>query len=262
MTADAASLSRRLLEAERSGEPIAPFDPSEGGGVDDAYAVQAMSVRAWIAQGRRLVGRKVGLTNPKVQVQLGVDRPDFGVLFDDMRFDSGDVVPTGRVLQPRIEAEMAFVLSGDLTDPDMTVEDVAAAVAGVRPSLEIVGSRIRDWKITIFDTIADNASSGAFVIGERTVPLADVDLQGASMCMVRTRDGEEQVVSEGVGADCLGSPLLAARWLAVELARRGDPLHAGDIVLTGALGPMVPVQPGDVFEATIAGLGSVTITFA
>ena len=259
-TVDIAALSARLLTAEADHVPIPPisaaFDP---GDIDAAYAIQSASLQVWRDAGRRIVGRKIGLTNPRVQQQLGVDQPDFGVLFDDMGYSSGDVVPFRRVLQPRIEAEMAFVLGGDLIDPNPSADEVASAVACVRPALEIVGSRIQDWKITIVDTIADNASSGAFVLGAATRAISDIDLIAATMTMRRSRVGASfEEVSTGVGADCLGSPLIAATWLAAELVRRGSPLRAGDVVLTGALGPMVA---GDQFAAHIDGLGDVQITF-
>ena len=256
-------LARRLVDADDTGVSIAPIRDAVGtGNVDAAYAIQSACVRTWISRGRVVVGRKIGLTNPVVQRQLGVDRPDFGMLFADMRHASGSMVPFARVLQPRIEAEMAFVLSADLDSVDVSPQDVATATGHIVSALEIVGSRITAWKIGIVDTIADNASSGAFVLGDDPVPLSAVDLTGASMQMVRTTGaGAVETVSSGVGADCLGSPLIAATWLAAEMSRRGSPLRAGDVVLTGALGPMVTVEPGDSFTATIRGLGDVSVQF-
>lgn len=256
-------LARRLLEAGDSSTSIDPIGDAIGAtDVDTAYAVQQACVQTWLNRGRVIVGRKIGLTNPLVQRQLGVDRPDYGVLFGDMEYSSGSLVPFSCVLQPRIEAEMAFVLSSDLPSADVTSHDVAAAIGHVVAALEIVGSRITAWRIGIVDTIADNASSGAFVVGDNAVPLSAVDLTGAAMRMVRTTsDGSVEIVSSGVGADCLGSPLLAATWLAAEMVRRGAPLLAGDIVLTGALGPMVAVAPGDSFVATVSGLGDVAVQF-
>lgn len=261
-TVDYAALAARLAEAERDSAPIAPFTEIPTGDVAAAYAVQQASVAQWLADGRRIVGRKIGLTSPKVQAQLGVDQPDYGVLFDDMHFESGSVVPIGRVLQARIEAEVAFTLTADLDDADAIDTDrVRAAVGTVSAALEIVGSRIADWKITITDTIADNASSGAFVLGD-TVELGGIDLAAVTMEMSRTAGGVTEVVSSGTGSDCLGSPLLSATWLAQQLARLGTPLRAGDVVLTGALGPMVGVNAGDEFAATISDIGTVRVSFA
>ena len=256
-------LSSRLLAAESEHVGISPISTElEAGDVDVAYAIQSATIGVWLAAGRSIVGRKIGLTNQRVQQQLGVDQPDFGALFADMRCESGELVPFRRVLQPRIEAEMAFVLATDLTNPDPSPDEVAAGVGWVQPALEIVGSRIKDWQITIVDTIADNASSGAFVIGSTRSAISAVELTAASMTMSRTSvNGETETVSTGMGADCLGSPLLAASWLAAEMVRRGTPLRAGDIVLTGALGPMVAVAPGDSFSASIDGLGEVQISF-
>ncbi|HWL43881.1 MAG TPA: fumarylacetoacetate hydrolase family protein [Ilumatobacter sp.] len=261
MSSPPAELAARLAEAERTGTPIAPFVEIPAGDLDAAYAVQQASVTRWLAGGRRIVGRKIGLTSPKVQAQLGVDQPDFGVLFDDMQYASGVMVPTGRVLQPRVEAEVAFQLVADLTDGDsIDAGAVRAAVGSIAASIEIVGSRIADWRITITDTIADNASSGAFVLGDTAI-LGDLDLANVTMEMTRSANGRTDLVSTGSGRDCLGSPLISATWLARHVARLGTPLRAGDIVLTGALGPMVAVQPGDRFAATIAGVGSVEVAF-
>jgi len=252
----------RLAAALRdayAGTPISPLrehlPPSD---VDAAYAVQEANTSYWQAEGRRVVGCKIGLTSPAVQKQLGVDRPDFGVLFADMAVGEGEPIAVGRVLQPKIEAEIAFILDKDLDLEHPTAADVIASVAYVLPALEIVGSRIANWDIRIVDTVADNASSGLFVLGGPARRLDGLDLRGSSMVM--TRGG--QTVSEGSGAACLGHPLNAAVWLAGEVARRGRPLRAGNVVLTGALGPMVPVSPGDTFEATVAGLGTVSATFA
>lgn len=252
-------IAAALRQAQMTGVPIAPIGAAlPAGDVDAAYRIQIINTDLAVAAGRRIVGRKIGLTNPVVQQQLGVDQPDFGTLFDDMAFRTGDTIPARRVLQPRVEAEMAFVLGADLTDPDVDERMVRRAVAGVTASLEIVGSRIADWKITITDTIADNASAGAYVLGNETVAITDLDLTGASMRLMR--NGDE--VSSGVGSACLGSPLLAATWLARELCRRGRPLRDGEVILTGALGPMVPASPGDAFAASIDGLGTVSCTFA
>lgn len=248
-----------LAEAARTGAACPPVrDLFDDGDLETAYAVQQLNVRRGLNAGRRIVGRKIGLTSPAVQRQLGVDRPDFGALFADMAVPDSGEVPVGRLLQPKVEAEVALVLSRDLPERECTVVDVLRAVDFALPALEIVDSRVRGWDISLVDTVADNASCGLYVLGATPVPLDRVDLRTVTMTM--SRRGE--TVSEGTGADCLGSPLNAAVWLASALAERGDPLRAGDLVLTGALGPMAPASPGDVFEARISDLGSVRVRFA
>ncbi|MFJ4790185.1 2-keto-4-pentenoate hydratase [Streptomyces sp. NPDC088794] len=249
-----------LAEAARTGVPCPPVRSLlPDGDITAAYDVQRLNVARSLEQrGTRVVGRKIGLTSPAVQRQLGVDQPDFGALLADMAVPDGGTVPAGRLLQPKVEAEVALVLGTDLPDARITVADVLRAVDFALPALEIVDSRIADWDISLVDTVADNASSGLFVLGTSPVPLTALDTRGVRMTM--SRAGEQ--VSAGTGADCLGGPLNAAVWLASTLAAAGDPLRAGDIVLTGALGPMVAVDPGDVFEARISGLGSVRVTFA
>jgi 2-keto-4-pentenoate hydratase len=247
------------IRAAYAGSPIAPIRTQLAElDVDAAYAIQQENTAHWQAEGRRLVGSKIGLTSRAVQKQLGVDRPDFGVLFADMIVAEDEPVKTGRVLQPKIEAEVAFLLDRDVDVDEPTIADVLRAVAYAMPALEIVGSRISNWDIGIVDTVADNASSGLFVLGGPVRRLDGLDLRALQMQMTK---GEE-VVSKGTGAACLGNPLNAMVWLAGELTRRKRPLRAGEIVLSGALGPMAPVNPGDAFEATIDGLGSVSARFA
>ena len=247
------------IRAAYAGTPIAPIRPQLAElDVDAAYAIQHENTAHWQAEGRRLVGSKIGLTSRAVQKQLGVDRPDFGVLFADMMVAEDEPVAAGRVLQPKIEAEVAFLLDRDVEVGAPTVIDVLRAVAYAMPALEIVGSRITNWDIGIVDTVADNASSGLFVLGGPIRRLDGLDLRALRMQMTR----REEVVSKGTGAACLGNPLNAMAWLASELASRKRPLRAGDVVLSGALGPMVPVNSGDAFEANIAGLGTVSARFA
>lgn len=248
----------RLLNAY-DGTPCAPVrDVIPAGDVDTAYAVQEINTRRWLSQGRRLVGRKIGLTSVAVQKQLGVDQPDFGMLFADMAVADGEPVSVGRVVQPKAEAEIAFVLERDLNIEQATVADLIRAISYAVVSIEIVGSRVNNWDITLVDTVADNASSGLFVLGNTPYRLDGLDLRGCEMQM--TRAGE--VASKGRGEACLGHPLNAALWLVRKMVETGRPLLAGDIIMSGALGPMVAAKPGDVFEAQVTGLGSVRANFA
>jgi 2-oxopent-4-enoate hydratase len=224
--------------------------------VEAAYAVQQRLIATRLADGARIVGRKIGLTSEAVQRQLGVDQPDFGVLFADMQYAESTAIPVQAFLQPKIEAEIAFVLNRDLTG-DLDQATVAAAVDHAIVALEIVDSRIAGWDITFGDTVADNASSGGFVLGREPRPLGAFVPKEAAMTL--SRDGE--LVSTGTGSACLGDPLIALTWLATTARDLGDPLRAGQLVLSGALGPMVEVTPGDSFTATVSGLGSVTATF-
>ncbi|WP_233838086.1 2-keto-4-pentenoate hydratase [Paraburkholderia sp. ZP32-5] len=247
-----------LREAAQSRHYIAPLrDTWPELSIDDAYAIQLLNTQQRLAQGRRVVGCKIGLTSLSVQKQLGVDRPDFGMLFDDMSYGDSEPIPASILTQPRIEAEVAFVIGRDITVPKPGHLDVIHAIDYALPALEIVGSRIADWNIRIADTIADNASSSAFVLGSSPRKLSEFDLR---LCgMVIERRGEP--VSVGAGAACLGNPINAVVWLARTMAELGTPLKAGDLVLSGALGPMVSVTPGDVFEARINGLGAVRAVF-
>ncbi len=251
-------LAERLRAAYAQG-PVPPLrdglDPVDVAG---AYAVQTINTRFWQAQGRRIVGRKAGLTATAVQMQLGVDQPDFGVLFEDMRVADGGLLDPVRCLQPKAEAEIAFVLGADLPDPQSGPEQVAAAIASVHAAIEIVDSRIADWKITFADTVADNGSSAFFVLADHGRPLAGLDIWTAGMVM----QINGAIVSLGVGAAALGHPLNAAAWLAQTVAARGEPLRAGDVLLAGALGPMVALNPGDRVEAFVGGLGSCSFTYA
>lgn len=248
------AIASELRNAYKAYEPIPRIrERLAGGGVDDAYAVQQRNTDIWVAQGRRIIGRKIGLTSEVVQRQLGVDQPDFGALFDDMLLPDGGVLPYRAVLQPRVEAEVALVLNRTLDDPDLTIGQLAAAVDHLLPALEIVGSRIAGWDITILDTIADNASSGMFVLGSHAVDPTTVELREVTMTL--SVDGDQ--ASSGSGAACLGHPYNAALWLARQMASHGAPLSAGDVVMTGALGAMVDFRPGTHVRATISGLGSV-----
>lgn len=252
-----AELAARLRAAYRDG-PVAPLrdglDPVD---VDGAYAVQMLNTQVWQREGRRVIGRKAGLTALLVQRQLGVDQPDFGVLFDDMQIPDGGRLDPARTIQPKVEAEIALVLGRPLPDPNVTLGEVAAAVASVHAALEIVDSRIADWRITFSDTVADNGSSAFFVLAEQGKPLSGLDLYTAGMVM----EVDGAVASLGAGAAVLGHPLQAAAWLAATVARHGHPLQAGDVLLTGALGPMVALRPGSRVRAIVGGIGETSFTF-
>jgi 2-keto-4-pentenoate hydratase len=222
-----------------------------------AYTIQRINRDRRLRAGDAVAGRKIGLTSPAVQRQLGVDQPDFGDLWSSTAFADGAEVSIDTLMQPKVEAEVALVLGRDLDAPRATAADVIRATEFALAAIEIVDSRIAEWRIGLFDTIADNASAGAFVLGADPVRLTDLRLREAAMRMTR---GDDEV-SRGLGRDCLGHPLNAAAWLARTLAAMGSPLRAGDIVLTGALGPMVAAQSGDRFEARIEGLGAVSVSF-
>lgn len=221
-----------------------------------AYAVQQLITEDSLARGRHVVGHKVGITSRAVQRQLGVDQPDSGVLFADMRVASGATIATDMLLQPKVEAEIAFILAEDL-DGDLSEARLRSAAGVAVPAIEIVDSRVRDWSISIVDTIADNGSSALFVLGSE-VAAADIDF--ATRTMRLTQD--DVTVSTGRGSDCLGSPLHALQWLARTARDNGSPLRAGHIVLSGALGPMVAVRPGSTYVAEIDRIGSVEVSFA
>ncbi|MEQ3548922.1 fumarylacetoacetate hydrolase family protein [Pseudonocardia nematodicida] len=251
--------AEQLLDAARTGVPCAPVRTGLSDvSVATGYAVQSVITRAHLDAGRTTSGRKIGLTSPAVQAQLGVDQPDFGVLYADMACGQDTPIDIGRLLQPRIEAEIAFVLGTDLDTGDIGSGTARAAVAQVIPAFEIVDSRVAGWDITIVDTVADNASSGLYVLGDDRRELSGTDLRTVEMTL--TGAGGE-VLSSGNGAACLGDPISALVWLARTAREFGAPLRAGEVILSGALGPMVPVAPGDSFTATLTGLGEVRARF-
>jgi len=257
-TAAATAAVNRLQQAAYTRVPCAPVRDLIGADdVNLAYAVQRQLTERRLAEGARVVGRKIGLTSPAVQKQLGVDRPDFGVLFDDMDVSHLPEVPSGRLLQAKTEAEVAFVLGEDLVDGPLDVAQVRDAVSYATAALEIVDSRIAGWDITFGDTVADNASSGLFVLGERHLTLDEFEPVAVEMTL--HLNGEQ--VSTGNGAACLGDPLEALRLLAVQAHRFGDPLRAGHLILSGALGPFVPFAAGDRVTASISGFAPLTVTF-
>mgnify|MGYP001313222131 FL=1 len=226
--------------------------------VEDAYRIQQRLNGRRIEAGEAIVGKKIGVTSRAVMDMLGVRQPDFGMLTDAMVCNEGQAIEARTLIQPKAEGEIAFLLKRDLIGPGVGAADVLAATEGVMACFEIVDSRIRDWKIKIQDTVADNASCGVFVLGDRVVDVAGVDLHTCGM--VLEKNGE--VVVTGAGAATMGSPLTAMAWLANTLGRLGIPLRAGEVVLSGALGAMVPVKAGDNLRVSIGGIGGCSVRFA
>ncbi|WP_067855135.1 2-keto-4-pentenoate hydratase [Nocardia shimofusensis] len=254
-----ATAADRLIAAATTGRSCAPL--RELIGPDDvatAYRIQERFNAARLARGVTIVGRKIGATSAAVQQQLGVDQPDFGVLFSDMAYDDGDEIDIARLLQPKAEAEVAFFLAEDLAEGPLDVAQCRAAVGWATAALEIVDSRITDWDISFADTVADNASSGVYVLGAARVRLDEFEPVEVTMSM--SIDGE--VVSTGDGAACLGDPLNALAWLARKAREFGEPLRKGQVILSGALGPMRPLHPGARVTATIDGVGTVSASFS
>jgi 2-keto-4-pentenoate hydratase len=257
-------IADKLWDAEAEGTPMPPVRSAiadaagDGSSILAAYQVQQIITQRKLDAGARLVGRKIGLTSPAVQKQLGVAEPDCGALFDSMAVCDGEEINVARLMQPKAEAEIAFVLKKDLAFASSTVADIIAAIDYAVAAIEVVGSRIANWDIRLEDTVADNASSAMFVLGTRPVALSRLDLAGCKMVM----KAGDKAVSKGAGSACLGNPLNATRWLANTMSRLGTPLRAGDIVLSGALGPMVAVTGVGTFTAEIEGLGLVRAIFA
>ena len=238
--------------------PVAPLTEREPGiTIDDAYRIQLRMIERRVQAGERIIGKKIGVTSKVVQDMLKVDQPDFGQLLSGMVFNEGEAVSVSRLIQPKAEAEVAFVLARDLTGPGVTAADVLRATDFVLPCFEIVDSRIRDWKIKIQDTVADNASCGVFSLGGVRRSPRELDLALAGM--VLEKNGE--IVSTSTGASVQGSPVNAVAWLANTLGRLGIALKAGDVILSGSQSPLVPVKAGDSFTCSVGGLGSTSVRF-
>jgi 2-keto-4-pentenoate hydratase len=251
-------IAGELLKAYSTREPVEPLTGRyDGLTVDDAYQIQLLQVTHWLAGGARVKGHKVGLTSAAMQRQLGVDQPDYGHLLDGMFWPEREPVPMLRFLQPRVEPETAFVLARPLRGPGVTVAEAISAVGFVLPALELIDSRIADWKIGLADTIADNASSGGVILGSTPVRLSAVDLRLAG-CNLH-RNGV--LAGTGAGGAVLGSPLTALVWLANTVGARGVTLEEEQVILPGSVTASVPVGAGDTVTATFAGLGSVTARF-
>ncbi|CAM4231037.1 2-oxopent-4-enoate hydratase [Kerstersia similis] len=251
-------LGAELYQALRQRQVIAPLTERHPDmSIEDAYAVQQAMQQLRLADGERVVGKKIGVTSQAVMNMLGVYQPDFGWLTDGMVYNEGEPIAADSLIQPKAEGEIAFVLKKTLKGPGVTAADVMAATEGVMACFEIVDSRIRDWKIKIQDTVADNASCGVFVLGDRLVDVRDVDLYTCGM--VLEKNGE--VVATGAGAAALGHPANAVAWLANTLGRLGIALEAGEVILSGSLAAMVPVKAGDNLRVTIGGIGGCSVRF-
>ncbi len=238
--------------------PVEPLTNREPGiTIDDAYRIQLRMIQRRIDAGETVVGKKIGVTSKVVMDMLGVNQPDFGFLLSGMVFNEGEAVDTAKLIAPRAEAEVAFVLGKDLSGPGVTAADVLRATDCVMPCFEIVDSRIKDWKIKIQDTVADNASCGVFMLGGTRKSPRDVDLALAGM--VLSKNGE--IVSTSCGAAVQGSPVNAVAWLANTLGRFDIALKAGDVILSGSQSPLVPVKAGDSFHCSVGGLGSASVRF-
>jgi 2-oxopent-4-enoate/cis-2-oxohex-4-enoate hydratase len=225
--------------------------------IDDAYRIQQRLNARRLEAGERIIGKKIGVTSAAVMNMLGVYQPDFGMLTDGMVYNEGEAIPANTLIQPKAEGEIAFVLKKDLIGPGVTGADVLAATEGVVACFEIVDSRIKDWKIKIQDTVADNASCGVFVLGDKLVDPRGVDLNTCGMIL--EKNGE--IVATGAGAAALGAPVNAVAWLANTLGARGIPLKAGEVILSGSLAIMVPVKAGDSLRVTIGGIGGCSVRF-
>jgi 2-oxopent-4-enoate/cis-2-oxohex-4-enoate hydratase len=251
-------LGDQLYQALRTQTPLEPLTSRYPDiTMENAYAIQQRMIGCRLAAGEKIVGKKIGVTSSAVMNMLGVHQPDFGHMLDGMIYGDGDAISGSSLIQPKAEGEIAFVLGKDLVGPGISAADVLAATAGVMACFEIVDSRIRDWKIKIQDTVADNASCGVFVLGDRMVNAMDVDLRNCGM--VLEKNGE--IVVTGAGAATMGSPVNAVVWLANTLGRLGISLKAGEVILSGALGAMVPVRTGDNLRVTIGGIGTCAVRF-
>jgi 2-keto-4-pentenoate hydratase len=253
-----AQLAADLANAERSRVPIDPLTAANPDiDVVDAYEIQLLNIRARVADGARVIGHKVGLSSEAMQQMMGVDEPDYGHLLEDMAVYQDTPVPAGRYLYPRVEVEVGFLLADDLPGAGCTEDDVLAATAAFAPSIELIDTRIKDWKIKLCDTIADNASSAGWVLGDERVSPKDVDITAIEA--VLTRNGE--VVAKGRSDAVLGNPVTAVAWLARKVDSFGVRLRAGDVVLPGSCTKAIDARPGDKFVADFAGLGSVGLSF-
>ncbi|HCL78583.1 MAG TPA: 2-keto-4-pentenoate hydratase [Synergistaceae bacterium] len=251
-------IAHALAAARRTRGTIAPVSETHpGADVADAYAIQLLNVADELAAGRRVTGKKIGLTSLAMQKLINVDQPDYGHLFDDMAVADGGAVTMKSLIAPKVEGEITFVLGKDLVGPGVTAEQALDATEYVVASIEIVDSRVQDWRIKLVDTVADNGSSALYVLGGKRVDPRGTDLKALAMKLVKNG----QVVNEGVGADVLGDPSLSVAWLANALSTYGVALKKGEAILSGALTAALPAEAGDVFTASFTELGDVTVRF-
>ena len=251
------SAASQLRQAMNEMTPCAPIRSNIAHDLDQAYQIQQINHAIRLQNGAKLVGRKIGLTAPSVQKQLGVDQPDFGMLYHDMEILHGHEVPWNKCILPKAEVEIAFVLGQNLDQDNLTSHSIISAVDYVLPCIEIVDSRIENWDINILDTIADNASASFYVLGHSPKRLDQIDILSCTMQMHKNNE----LVSEGKSSACMHSPINAMLWLAKTMKTAGLPLQKGDVILSGALGPVIDAQPEDHFSATISSLGSVEVKF-
>lgn len=240
---------------EKGVKPITALNPKLT--IDEAYEVQLYTIQEYIEEGQYITGKKIGLTSKAMQDLLGVDEPDYGHLTNKMEIENGGSISSKQVLQPRVEGEIAFILKKDLVGPNVTLFDVVQATYAIVPALEIVDSRIKDWKITLEDTVADNASSGLYLLGGKPRKITDVDIKHIGMALYKN----EELQNTGVGAAALGDPAKCVAWLANKLSTYGISLKAGEIILSGALSAAIDAEPGDYFRAKFADLGEVSVHF-
>jgi 2-keto-4-pentenoate hydratase len=256
--ADVLSLADELFAAERERRQIPAFSSRTTLTPEDAYAIQLQNVVRRQAAGERVAGKKVGLTALAMQKMLGVDQPDYGHLFENMRLENGAECRLDELIQPRVECEIGIILGRSLRGPGLTDLDVLAATEALVPTLEIVDSRIENWKIKFVDTVADNGSSARFVVGTKRTPPLGIDTRTVGVAFAKNGD----LVGTGAGAAVLGAnPYRAVAWLANTLAGAGLELNAGDVIMPGALCAMVPVARGDVASADFGILGTVSVRF-
>lgn len=245
----------KAWETEEGVQPLTVLDPELT--IDEAYQVQLQTIEDNVQSGQTITGKKIGLTSLAMQEMLGVDEPDYGHLLEQMEIENGGTISFKDVLQPKVEGELAFILKDDLIGPNVTTWDVLRATDVIVPALEIVDSRIKDWKITLADTVADNASSGLYVLGGNPKKLTDIDIKQIGMTLHKNNE----LQNTGVGAAALGNPAKCVAWLANKLAAYDITLKAGEIILSGALSAAVEAEPGDEFSAKFAGFGEVRVSF-
>lgn len=249
-------IAEKIYKAEITKQPIAPIriyfrDEKD---IDAAYKIQQLVTEKKLANGAKIIGKKIGLTSFAVQEQLGVDEPDFGILTDKMQIENHGKLEYGKLMQPKAEAEWAFILKNDLDSDDLDIDKVIEAIDYASVAIEIVGSRIENWNIKITDTVADNASASHFVLGSQKIKLSEIDLENCQMKLYKN----EELVSEGNGRACMGNPLNAVLWLTRKMKSQKQPLRAGDIILSGALGPMVSISKDDKIMTKIDGFDKVS----